>query len=400
MITGASDDDPSGIVTYSQAGAAFGFSMLWTALLTLPLMIAVQEMCARIGTVTGRGIVANLKRRAPRWLVLLVVGLVTVANTINIGADLGMMASAMQLLVPVSKTLLLIGMGVVTLLLEIFLPYKTYARYLKWLTLTLLSYVLIAFVVRVPWREAIWSTFLPTIHFTKEYLLIFVAFLGTTISPYLFFWQASEEVEERSCVTNGTIKSMPDCLQKMRVDTALGMTYSNLIAWFIVLTAATVLFRHGVTDIQSADQAAAILEPLAGRFASSLFAFGVVGIGLLAIPVLSGSIAYAICEAFGWKEGLNKKWHQAKIFYSIIVASVVIGLAMNGLGINPVKQMIYAAVCNAIAAAPLLYVIQRLASDKKIMGKYVSSRFSRILCVMACVLMGAASLAWLVVEIV
>jgi len=406
IITGASDDDPSGIATYSQAGAAFGFGTLWVALLTTPLMIAVQEMCARIGIATGRGIIRNMRAQERRGVVLFVVGLVAVASTINIGADLGMMAASAQLLIPLPIWFLLVCFTFLTLGLEIFLSYKVYARYLKWLTLSLLSYVLVAFAVKVDWLGAIRATVLPSFSLTKDYLLIFIAFLGTTISPYLFFWQANEEVEEElmdGCISEKQCKPRSsDCrsiIGRMRTDVGVGMAYSNIISWFIVLTTATVLFSHGLRDIQTPAEAARVLAPLAGNLAFFLFTIGVVGVGLLGIPVLSGAVAYAVSEANHWTEGLSKKWYEAKAFYLVMSAATVIGLMINLLGINPIKGLIWSAVLNGVVAAPLIFFIIRLANNRKIMGRWANGRVSNILCWLAFALMAAASILWLLFSI-
>ncbi len=402
FITGAADDDPAGIATYTQAGASLGYHVLWTALFSLPFMVVVQEMCARIGIVTGRGLGANMRRRFPYWVVLLLVSLLFAANTLNLGADLGMMAAATQLVIPLSFPLLVVGMTLVTLMLQIFTTYQTYAKYLKWLTLSLFAYVFVAFLVDdVEWWTALRSTFLPSSFFQRDTLMILVAVLGTTISPYLFFWQASEEVEEQWGEGRMPTKLTPTLrarmmrrLKHMRMDVRMGMVFSNVVAWFIMLLGAAELHRVGITTVLSADQAAQALAPLAGRFASLIFALGTLGTGLLTVPVLSASAAYAICELLEIPEGLSKKWYQAQAFYGLIVVSTLIGLAGNFLGINPVRALIYASIVNALVAPPLLIAIVYLVSDKKTMGTYVSSRTMRTFGWLTVFIMTAAPMLW------
>lgn len=402
FITGAADDDPSGIATYTQAGASLGYHALWTALFSVPFMIVVQEMCARIGIVTGRGLGANMRRRFPYAVVLLLVSLLFAANTLNLGADLGMMAAATQLVLPLPFPLLVVCMALVTLILQIFTTYRTYAKYLKWLTLSLFAYILVAFVVDdIQWWTALRDTFLPSNFFQKETLMILVAVLGTTISPYLFFWQASEEVEEQwgegrvpTKLTPSLRARMMRRLHDMRADVCTGMVFSNVVAWFIMLVAASELHRAGSTTILSADQAAQALAPLVGRFASFVFALGILGTGLLTVPVLSASAAYAICELLEIPEGLSKKWYQAQAFYGLIVVSTLIGLAGNFVGVNPVRALIYSSVVNALVAPPLLIAIVYLASDKKTMGKYVSSRGMHVFGWLAVLLMTGAPMLW------
>ena len=402
FITGAADDDPAGIATYTQAGASLGYHVLWTALFSLPFMVVVQEMCARIGIVTGRGLGANMRRRFPYWVVLLLVSLLFAANTLNLGADLGMMAAATQLVIPLSFPLLVVGMTLVTLMLQIFTTYQTYAKYLKCLTLSLFAYVFVAFLVDdVEWWTALRSTFLPSSFFQRDTLMILVAVLGTTISPYLFFWQASEEVEEQWGEGRMPTKLTPTLrarmmrrLKHMRMDVRMGMVFSNVVAWFIMLLGAAELHRVGITTVLSADQAAQALAPLAGRFASLIFALGTLGTGLLTVPVLSASAAYAICELLEIPEGLSKKWYQAQAFYGLIVVSTLIGLAGNFLGINPVRALIYASIVNALVAPPLLIAIVYLVSDKKTMGTYVSSRTMRTFGWLTVFIMTAAPMLW------
>jgi len=403
VVTGAADDDPSGIATYSQAGAQYGYTTLWCVFFTIPLMIAVQEMCARIALVTKKGLVANLRSKYGRPLVIAVVLLLLIANTVNLGADLGMMASATQLLWPVSFVGALITIALFTLLLQIFTSYRTYAKYLKWLTLSLFAYVLVAFSVHVDWVQAFTSTLVPHIRWTRDYLMLFVGLLGTTISPYLFFWQANQEVEEDG--DGGKMyRNCGDCvkdkIRAMRFDVNTGMVFSNIMSWFIILATAAVLFSAGGTVIQSADEAARVLRPIAGSFASVLFTIGIIGTGLLAVPIFSSTAAYALTELFGMKEGLSSKWNQAKIFYGIVIVSTVVGGLMNVLGISPVRALIYAAVVNGIAAPPLIYFIMRLGSDKKIMGEHANKKWSLIFGWLAFGFMAAAVLVWAVVSLI
>ncbi len=399
FITGAADDDPAGIATYTQAGASLGYHALWTALFSIPFMIVVQETCARIGIVTGRGLGANMRRRFSYPLVLFLVGLLFAANTLNLGADLGMMAAATQLVIPLSFPLLVVAMALITLVLQIFTTYHTYAKYLKWLTLSLFAYILVAFVVdNIEWRTALWSTIVPSSFFQKDTLMILIAVLGTTISPYLFFWQASEEIEEEWGDGHMPTKMTPSIrarisrrLTAMRGDVWTGMIFSNIVAWFIMLIGAAEL--HGAV-ILSADQAAQALAPLAGRFALFIFALGVLGTGLLTVPVLSASAAYAICELLEIPEGLSKKWYQARVFYGLIVISTLLGLMGNFLGVNPVRALIYSSIANALAAPLFLVAIVWLAHDKKTMGAHVSSSFMHIggWCTVA--LMTGAPMLW------
>jgi NRAMP (natural resistance-associated macrophage protein)-like metal ion transporter len=378
LVTGASDDDPSGIGTYSQVGAQFGFGMLWTMLFSYPLMVSIQLICARIGRVTGHGIAGNLRRHYPRWLLLPLMFLLVVANTINIGADLGAMGAALRLLIggaPVWYTLLF---GVGSLLLQVFVPYKRYVRILKWLTLAVFSYVATAFAVAIPWGEVALHTLLPSVSLSSEYIIAIVAVLGTTISPYLFFWQASQEVEELHAVAaDKPLKVAPDQavaqLERIELDTYVGMGISNLVAFFIILTTAVTLNRHGVHDIESAAQAAEALRPLAGEFAFVLFAAGIVGTGLLAVPVLAGSAAYGISEALAWKTGLERKPSGAKGFYGVIVAATITGVALNFTAINPVKALFWTAVINGVIALPILVVIMLMAVRPAVMGQFVVS---------------------------
>lgn len=403
FITGAADDDPAGIVTYTQAGVTLGYHALWTALFSIPFMIAVQDMCARIGIVTGRGLAANMRRRFPRLVVIGLVALLFAANTLNLGADIGMMAAATQLVIPLPFPLLAIGLVLLTLTLQIFTSYKVYAKYLKWLTLSLFAYIVVAFLVNdVDWWQAIQSTFLPSHVMSKDSLMILVAVLGTTISPYLFFWQASEEVEEQwgergrpKKLTSGLRTRMQDRLRDMRSDVGWGMVFSNIVAWFIMLLAASKLRDAGYEIISSPEQVAFALEPLAGKFASLLFALATLGTGLLTVPVLSASAAYAVCEVLDIPEGLSKKWYQARAFYGLIIVSTLIGVAGNFTGVNPVRALIYSGIANALVAPLLLIAVVLLASDRKIMGKYVNTPRVHLVGWLTVVLMTAAPLLWI-----
>ncbi|MFH1078478.1 MAG: divalent metal cation transporter [Patescibacteria group bacterium] len=385
FITGAADDDPSGIATYSQTGATFGFSQLWTPFVTLPLMTAVQEMCGRIGMVTGNGIAGVIKRYYPKTTIALFVGLLLVTNSINIGADLGAMADAGELLFGVPFGVWLMGITAVTLALVIYVPYVTYVKILKILTFSLLAYVASVFVVRIDWSAVACAIVAPRLTLSKDFLLNVVALLGTTISPYIFFWQADEEAEEEvldrniAGIGDGRPRVTAKMLKGLRMDTMLGMLLSNVIMFFIILTTAATLHANGITDIETASDAAQALRPLAGDFAFVLFALGVIGTGLLAIPILAGSGAYAVAELRGWRSGLSLKPRQAKKFYGVIALITVAGLIVNFLGIPPFKMLYYTAVLNGIAAPPLLYLILRVANDRKIMGSHVNSRLSNVL---------------------
>lgn len=381
FVTGASDDDPSGIATYTQAGAGFGFGQLWTAVFMFPMMLGIQEMAARIGMMAGKGLTAVVRQRMPKTILYIFVGLILVANTINIGADLGAMADVTRILAPqIPFAVYAIGFTVLILLLEIFITYKTYAKILKWFALSLFSYVLVLFLVTTNWGELAMRAFIPHMELTRDFVLGLVALLGTTISPYLFIWQSNEEVEEEIVQGRTTIEARrgingPE-LHEMRQDTIIGMSFSQIITFCIIASAASAFFSHGITDIQSAAQAAQALEPLAGRFATYVFAFGVIGTGLLAVPVLSASASYALSEAFGWKEGLYKKFKQAHGFYGVITVSTLIGLTINFIGINPIKALIYAAIINGLVTPPLIAIILKIANDKTVMRKHVNSWLS------------------------
>jgi len=402
FVTGAADDDPSGIATYSQVGASFGFGMLWTAIVTLPLMYVIQEMVARIGLICNKGLTAVIKKNYSAGWLFLFVGLIVVANVINIGADLGAMAEAVRLFdASIPGWLLVVFFGVLILFFEIFLSYKRYANILKWLALSLLSYCLTLFIVTRDWRELLVNALWPHIVFSKNFMYSLVAILGTTISPYLFVWQSNEEVEERLAKKNGGGKFRfykEKEIKQMRRDTWQGMVFSQLIMFCIVATSASAFFQHGIFDIKSAAEAAEALMPLAGKFASAIFAAGIIGTGLLAVPILSASISYAISEAMNWDEGLDKKLYQAKNFYRVIVIATVLGILFNLLNINSIQALVWAAILNGIATIPLIYIILKIANNQKLMGKYVNGKWNNILGIGAFLLIVASCLLALIVE--
>ncbi len=384
LTTGASDDDPSGIATYSQAGAQFGFQLLWLAPITFPLMALVQEMCARIGLVTGRGLAGNIRRHFSRRVLYVTTLLLFSANAFNIGADLGAMAKAVQLIRPgFNFGLLVLGFAGLCLILQIFLPYARYARYLKWLAMVLLAYVASAILAHLNWGQVLEKTVTPSIHFTKDQLLLICAILGTTISPYLFFWQTSQEIESEVAAGQTTLASRKGsdrkALKSMRVDVWSGMLLSNVVMFFIIAACGAILFPKGITEIHSASEAAEALRPFAGDVTYWLFALGIIGTGLLAIPVLAGSSSYAVSESFKWKGGLGSKLKQAHAFYGVLIISVLVGLSMNFIGIDPIKALIYSAVANGIVAPVVLALIVVISSDKKIMGQWVNRRGTTLL---------------------
>ncbi len=375
LVTGAADDDPSGIATYSQAGAQFGYGLLWTVLLTTPFMIAIQLTSAQIGRVTGKGLAANFSKFAPRWLVIVLVSLLVSANTFNIAADIGAMGEALSLVIGGLTHEHALIFAAVSVLLQVFVPYRRYAPILKFLTLTLFVYVATAFAVKIPWRAALLSAVWPKPTLNLDYFLMIVAVLGTTISPYLFFWQASQEVEEmnqgkhhrplRELLRGGG----PE-IDRIAIDTTIGMIFSNTIAFFIIVTTAAVLNTSGITNIQTAAQAAAALRPLAGEFAFLLFALGIVGTGLLAIPVLAGSAAYGVAEVFGWPASLEAKAPDAVGFYGIIAAATVIGFGLGFTTIDPIKMLIWSAVLNGIVAVPIMVAMMVIISNTSVMGRF------------------------------
>ena len=389
LITGAADDDPSGIATYTQAGAQFGFGQLWTVLFAYPLMTAVQEACARLGAVKGKGLAGIISDHYNKKIVYAVVTLVAIANTINIGADIGAMAAAANLLIPVSFSLLTLIFAALMLILEIFTSYKMYAKILKWLALALFAYPLTAIIATHHWKDALFATVVPHVEFSPAFLFLITGVIGTTISPYMFFWQASEEVEEE--VEKGRLSSpgakptvTDNFIKNIRIDTAVGMATSQITTWFIIVVAASVLHTHGITNIATAADAAKAIEPLvsgtpiSGFLAKFIFAIGIIGLGLLAVPVLAGSASYAISEAFSWKEGLYLKLRSAHGFYGVITIATLLGLGINFIGIDPMKALIFTAVINAVAAVPLLFFIAKLSGNGKIMGKYKNSFWSNL----------------------
>ena len=402
LVTGAADDDPSGIATYSQTGAQFGYGQLWTALYMLPFMMAVQEACARIGMVTGMGISAVVKVHYNKAVLYSVVVLVVIANVINIGADIGAMASAANLLVPLPFVVLALFFAIAILLLEIYTNYLVYSKILKWLAVTLMAYPLTLFIVKQPWLTILKATVTPHFEFNFAFLFIITGVLGTTISPYMFFWEASQEVEElkkKKQYIHGKPKISWYYIKQMRLDNTAGMIASEIATWSIIVVAGTVLHNSGVTDIKTAADAAKALEPLVHTFTNSgylakvIFSVGIIGLGLLAIPVLSGSAAYAVAEAFNWKASLNYKVKRARGFYGVIIISTLVGLIMNFIGIDPVKALVFAAVLNGVAAVPLIFLIAVIASKSSIMGEYKSGLLSSFLVWFTFFAMGAASIA-------
>jgi NRAMP (natural resistance-associated macrophage protein)-like metal ion transporter len=397
LITGASDDDPSGIATYSQAGAQFGYGLTWTLLFSYPLMVAIQQISARIGRVTGVGLAGNLRQHFPAWSLYGIVGLLLVANTINIGADLGAMGAALGLLVGGPRMAYVAAFAVVTVLLEIFVRYARYVSVLKWLTISLFAYVATVFVVDVPWRTVGLSLVAPPIRLDGEYLTVVVAVLGTTISPYLFFWQAGQEVEdEKESPTAKPLKEAPKQahseLRRIEMDTFVGMGLSNLVALFIMITTAATLHAHGVTDIQTSAQAAEALRPIAGAFAFVVFALGIIGTGLLTLPVLAGSAAYALGEALQWPVGLARTPGRAKAFYGTIAIAALVGLAMNVVRLDPVKALFWSAVVNGVVAVPVMVMTMLIAVRPAAMGRFVIGPWLRVFGWLATGVMGLAAI--------
>lgn len=405
LTTGAADDDPSGIATYSQTGAQFGYGQLWTALYMLPFMIGVQEACARIGIVTGKGITANMKAHYNPKVVYFTVTLLVIANVINIGADIGAMAAAAALIIPLPFVVWTLLFTASILMLEIFTTYKVYARILKWLALSLLAYPITVFIVQMPWIAVIKATFIPHIEFNFAFFFIITGVLGTTISPYMFFWQTSQEVEdvkEKHWIRNGKPFIRKSNIRSMRIDNNAGMIISEITTWSIILVAGTVLHNSGITDIKTAADAAKAIEPLVHSFPHSgflskiIFSVGIVGLGFLAIPVLSGSAAYAVSEAVNWEAGLNLKLKKAHGFYGIITIATLFGLIINFVGINPVKALVYVAVLNGVAAVPLIFLIIKISANKKIMGEYKSGLLSKTILWITFLGMGASAIATLI----
>ena len=403
LITGAADDDPGGVATHSQGGATFGLNMLWSVVLAYPLLAGIQQIVARIGRVTGHGLAANILRAFPAWLLAILVLLLLVANTINIAADVAAMAAAATLIAPgVDKVIYAVGFGLVCVLLEIFMSYKRYVGVLKWLTVSLLAYVGVVFTVKIPWGEVLWRSFVPEIVLTPAFMTMVVAVFGTTISPYMFFWQSSQEVEDlgpdpaaRSLLNTPELADGE--LRRIRLDTWTGMAVCSLIAFFIVLTTAVTLHVNGITHIDSAAQAAQALRPIAGDMAFWLFSLGIIGTGLLAVPVLAGSAAYAISESFGWPMGLDRKLGQAPGFYAIIAAATLGGVALSLTDVDPIQALVWSAVLNGLVAVPIMAVAMILASRKSVMGPFVIGRTLKILGWTATIVMAAAGVGMFLV---
>ena len=385
LTTGAADDDPSGIATYSQMGASRGFNLIWLSLFTFPLMGVVQEMCARIGLTTGVGLATNIKRHFSKRILYFCTVLLLFANVFNIGADLGAMAKGTQLIFPqINFIFLVIGFAVFSLSLQIFIPYKKYSKYLKYLALVLFAYVFSAFSIAINWGDVFKHLIIPTISFSKDEIILICAAFGTTISPYLFFWQTSQEVEEQILKGEKTeetrrASNTGEDIHKMRIDVWSGMFFSNLIMFFIIATSAAVLFGNGITNIATAADAALALKPFAGNFAFILFAIGIIGTGLLAIPILAGSASYALSETFNWKSGLYRKLKQATSFYGVIIIAMILGIILNFVGLDPIKTLIYSAIFNGIISPIILFFIVRISSNEEIMGAFKNKRLANII---------------------
>lgn len=402
LITGAADDDPSGIATYSQAGAQFGFQLGWTVVLTLPLMIGIQLISARIGRVTGHGLASNIRRHLPLPVLYAIVVLLFAANTINIAADIAAMAESVGLVAGGSTVVYAVAFGAVCLGLEVFMSYRRYVHYLKWLTLALFAYVGVVFLVDVPWTEVLAGIAIPRLDLSPAAVLLIVAIFGTTISPYLFFWQAAQEVEEVAASAKRTpARSSPTStrrqLRRSEFDTLIGMVFSNLIALAIIISAAATLHHAGITRIETSAQAAQALRPVAGPFAFVLFSLGIVGTGMLAVPVLAGSAAYAVAETFRWKHGLDLKPRQARGFYAIVALATAGGVAIDLVGIDPIRALVWAAVINGVTAVPIMAVMMLLATDRRVLGQFAVRGWLKALGWLAMATMAAAALAMVVV---
>ena len=396
LITGASDDDPSGIGTYTQAGAALGFATLWTAIVTLPLMIVVQHICAKIGMCSGRGLAGVLRKFYPRWLLYpAVLGLVA-ANTINAGADISAIAAAINMFVPVPIAVMALPIAIAIVVLQVWGSYRLIVRVFKWLTLSLFAYVIAAFLADPDWSVVLLNTFVPKISFTSEYITTIVAILGTTISPYLFFWEASEEVEDEKSEGRRSItarKGATDAeIRKEKIDTVVGMLFCNVVFYFVIVAAGATLNVSGQTSIQSATEAAQALRPLAGSLATILFAIGLIGAGLLAIPVLTGSAAYAVAETFGWRSGLDEKPRHAMKFYGVIAVSTLVGVGIDFIGINPISALYWTAVINGVVAPPLLIVVMLISNNKKVMGSRTNGPVTNLIGWLAAAIMSTAAI--------
>jgi NRAMP (natural resistance-associated macrophage protein)-like metal ion transporter len=395
LITGAADDDPSGIAAYSQSGAQFGYSLLWTLCFTYPLMVGIQVVSARIGRVSGYGLAGNIRRHYSPALLYAVVGLLLLANTINIGADIGAMADAMALLVGGPRHVYIVAIGAACIVLQVFISYHRYVRVLKWLTLSLFSYVAVAFAIDVPWADVLHGALLPSLTLDPDYVTTVVAILGTTISPYLFFWQASQECEDLHAVkTDKPLRDHPEQavyqLRRIKIDTFLGMGFSNLIAFFIMLTTAATLHAHGIDDVGSSAQAAEALRPVAGKFAFLLFGMGIIGTGLLAVPVLAGSSAFALAESFRWRRGLDLSPLRGARFYSVIAISTLIGVGLGFTHIDPIKALYWAAVINGVISVPIMVTMMRMVANPEVMGAFVATKRLAVLGWLATAVMAAA----------
>lgn len=399
LVTGASDDDPSGIATYSQAGAAYGLSTLWTALIAFPLMAAIQQMCARIGLVTSHGLTGALKNNYPKPVLYLMVLFSFPAIVMNIGADIAGMGAVGNLLFPsIDATYFSVVFTIILLGLIIYLPYQKIASTLKYLCIVMLVYFIVPFLYKQDWLQIIKSSFIPTIKFDKDFMGIIVGILGTTISPYLFFWQASVEVEEMAHKKKHLIVNKR-IIHEMKEDVDFGMSFSGLVMYFIILTTGTVLYNGGIHQIDTVEQAAMALKPLAGNLAYLLFAVGIIGTGLIAIPVLSGSLSYIITETFGWEQGLDKKFHEARAFYTIIALSLILGLSLNYIGITPIKALIYTAILYGLTAPVLIAIILHISNNKKVMGEFTNSKMANILGFATLIIMTSAAVALIYMQV-
>lgn len=403
LITGASDDDPSGIGTYAQAGARYGFATLWATLLMLPLMTAVQYMCAKIGLVTGRGLAGVLREHYSRAVVYPAVIALVIANTLNAGADIGAIAAAINLLVPIPAIVFIVPVSIGIIVLQVFGTYRLVEKVFKWLALALLAYIGAALFARPDWASVLAGTFLPTIRLDPGYLAILVALLGTTISPYLFFWQASQEVEEQISIGRRHLRQREGAstfeLKYALWDTIGGMAFSEIVAYFIILATGATLFTAGKTDIASATDAAQALRPIAGDAAALLLAVGLIGAGVLAVPVLTGSAAYGVTEAFGWKSGLDRTLTRAPQFYAVIIAATLVGMAINFLGINPITALVVSAILNGLVAAPLLVLVMLVSNNRKAMGERTNGRLLNIVGWLTTIVMGIAAIALIVTTV-
>ena len=400
LITGASDDDPSGIGTYTQAGAALGFATLWTAVVTLPLMIVIQHICAKIGMCSGRGLAGVLRKFYPRWLLYPVVAGLVIANTINAGTDIAAIAAAINMFVPLPIGSMVVPIAVIIVVIQVWGSYRLIVRIFKWLTLSLFAYIIAAFLAGQDWKAVTSATFIPQIRFDSQYITTLVAILGTTISPYLFFWEASEEVEDEKSEGRTSIAKRKGAtaaeLRAEKWDTAVGMLFCNLVFYFVILAAASTLYKTGQTSVTSATEAAQALRPLAGNAATILFAIGLIGAGLLAVPVLTGSAAYAVAETFGWRSGLNEKPRRAKRFYAVIAISTLVGVVIDFVGINPMSALFWTAVINGVVAPPLLVVVMFVSNNKKAVGNRTNSLLTNIIGWLAAAVMFAAAIGMFV----